>query len=612
MRCLLWTLYLSLPTISLGTELRAKQSTATLSSSFFRTSIKNQSVTTDLRELLWTLEAEWGIIGLCHPTSNHLAPFFPHCVPSSLYDNNVDEHHRRRHLEEQNEEQSKSEETTKNRRDEIGNIVFNSCMALLCVSLAALAAGLTLGLLSINSMDLLVKMRIGTTETERLQASSLLPIVRKRHQLLVTLLILNSIANEALPLFLDELVPAFMAILLSVTLVLFFGEIIPSAVFTGSNKIELASKLTPLVRFLMCIFYPIAVPIAKMLDILLDHQHGEEVVFSRAELSAMVRIQYEERLAFKKRRKKDNVSTGTASLYVSEACCYKTTDGLSTARFHADGAPICNYNSMDTYKPNNQQKSREKFGDLRQESLHIDEVNIMEGALHLKTKRAMDIYTPIRNVFSIPADTILTEESIIEIYSSGYSRVPVFLSRPGDAASDGKTAFIGVLLTKQLMVVNSRDMRQVTTLPLLLPHVVPPTINLVDLINLFQDFSSRGGGKASVAGSGHLAVVCARPEIAEKALTIGEPIPSGAAVMGIVTLEDCVEELLQEEIYDETDHMELYRVKSALHAIQVWKKFVERKKKARKERSDETTIGTVQECIITDDPNLTPSSNACC
>jgi metal transporter CNNM len=205
----------------------------------------------------------------------------------------------------------------------------------------------------------------------------------------------------------------------------------------------------------------------------------------------------------------------------------------------------------------------------------------------------MDIYTPIRNVFSIPADTLLTEESIIEIYSSGYSRVPVFQASPGEAVSDGKTAFIGFLLTKQLMVVNSQDMRQVTTLPLLLPHIVPPTINLVDLINLFQDSSSRGGGLAAVAGSGHLAVVCARPEIAEQALTIGEPIPLGAAVMGIVTLEDCVEELLQEQIYDETDRMELYRVKSALHALRIWKKFVQRKKKARKERSDANESGTV-------------------
>ena len=37
---------------------------------------------------------------------------------------------------------------------------------------------------------------------------------------------------QALPLFLDRIVPSYMAIILSVTLVLFFGEIIPSAIFT--------------------------------------------------------------------------------------------------------------------------------------------------------------------------------------------------------------------------------------------------------------------------------------------------------------------------------------------------------------------------------------------
>ena len=40
-------------------------------------------------------------------------------------------------------------------------------------------------------------------------------------------------ANEALPLFLDKIVPSWLAIILSVTFVLFFGEIIPSSLFTG-------------------------------------------------------------------------------------------------------------------------------------------------------------------------------------------------------------------------------------------------------------------------------------------------------------------------------------------------------------------------------------------
>ena len=99
-------------------------------------------------------------------------------------------------------------------------------------------------------------------------------------------------------------------------------------------------------------------------------------------------------------------------------------------------------------------------------------------------------------------------------------------------------------------------------------------MNLVDLINLFQSGGGRGGG-----GS-HLAVVCARPLIAEQALADDLPIPPEAAVIGVISLEDVIEELLQEEIYDEYDHRELDITRLAVNR---WKAFVERKKLKREE-----------------------------
>ena len=108
----------------------------------------------------------------------------------------------------------------------------HAACALACVTTAALAAGLTMGLLSLDPLMLLIKMRAGATQREKDQAAALLPIVKQHHLLLVTLLLLNSMANEALPLFLEVLVSPVVAVILSVTFVLFFGEIIPSAVFT--------------------------------------------------------------------------------------------------------------------------------------------------------------------------------------------------------------------------------------------------------------------------------------------------------------------------------------------------------------------------------------------
>ena len=63
----------------------------------------------------------------------------------------------------------------------------------------------------------------------------MLPILQKHHLLLVTLLLCNAAAMEALPIFLDAIVPSVLAIVISVTAVLFFGEIIPQAVCTGPN-----------------------------------------------------------------------------------------------------------------------------------------------------------------------------------------------------------------------------------------------------------------------------------------------------------------------------------------------------------------------------------------
>jgi metal transporter CNNM len=50
-------------------------------------------------------------------------------------------------------------------------------------------------------------------------------ILEKPHLLLVTLLLVNAASMEALPLVLDRLVSPYMAVILSVTAVLFFGMV---------------------------------------------------------------------------------------------------------------------------------------------------------------------------------------------------------------------------------------------------------------------------------------------------------------------------------------------------------------------------------------------------
>ncbi|KAJ6369452.1 hypothetical protein OIU76_027807 [Salix suchowensis] len=77
-------------------------------------------------------------------------------------------------------------------------------------------------------VDLEILIKAGQPQ-ERKNAEKILPIVKNQHLLLCTLLIGNALAMEALPIFIDALLPAWGAILISVTLILAFGEIIPQA-----------------------------------------------------------------------------------------------------------------------------------------------------------------------------------------------------------------------------------------------------------------------------------------------------------------------------------------------------------------------------------------------
>ena len=80
--------------------------------------------------------------------------------------------------------------------------------------------------MSIDDLDMELTLTSGT-DSERQRAQKVLKVISNHHLLLVTLLLANATAMEALPLILDEIFPTWATILLSVTGVLLFGEIIP-------------------------------------------------------------------------------------------------------------------------------------------------------------------------------------------------------------------------------------------------------------------------------------------------------------------------------------------------------------------------------------------------
>ena len=80
-----------------------------------------------------------------------------------------------------------------------------------------------MGLLSLDLMTLKI-MKDGGSPKEQKQAEKILPIVERHHLLLVTLLLANAAAVESMPIFLDRISSPIIAILVSVTAVLIFGE----------------------------------------------------------------------------------------------------------------------------------------------------------------------------------------------------------------------------------------------------------------------------------------------------------------------------------------------------------------------------------------------------
>lgn len=158
-----------------------------------------------------------------------------------------------------------------------------------------------------------------------------------------------------------------------------------------------------------------------------------------------------------------------------------------------------------------------EHADADDSELDEDEVEIMRGALQLSEKRVRDIMTSLRNVYWLTPDTRVNAEKIDEIKERGWSRIPVLNHRC--------TTCFGILLMKDLVDIDfDEQARRVDELPLYPSQVVG---SMTALDTLFRKF---------INGGTHLF-----------------PVEQGDEIVGIVTIEDLLEEIVGHEIEDETD-----------------------------------------------------------
>ncbi|KAL1649538.1 cell agglutination protein Mam3 [Diplodia intermedia] len=161
------------------------------------------------------------------------------------------------------------------------------------------------------------------------------------------------------------------------------------------------------------------------------------------------------------------------------------------------------------------------LGESPEERLNQDEVTIISAVLDLKEKPVGSIMTPMNDVFTMSADTVLDEKMMDNILSAGYSRIPIY-------QPDNPRNFVGMLLVKLLITYDPEDAKQVRDFSLAtLPETRPET-SCLDIVNFFQE------------GKSHMVLVSDFP---------GESY----GALGVITLEDVIEELIGEEIIDESD-----------------------------------------------------------
>ncbi|CAH7687895.1 hypothetical protein PPACK8108_LOCUS22755 [Phakopsora pachyrhizi] len=155
------------------------------------------------------------------------------------------------------------------------------------VILSGIFAGLTLGYMSLDSTQLIVLSKSGTEEQKAL-AKKIAPLRKDGHLLLITLLMANMIANEALPVVSENVMGGgIQAIIVSTVLVIIFSEIIPQSI-CATHGLKIGATCATPVRVLIFIFYPIAWPIATLLTKLLGKHSG--VIYRRAELKELVNL----------------------------------------------------------------------------------------------------------------------------------------------------------------------------------------------------------------------------------------------------------------------------------------------------------------------------------
>lgn len=302
--------------------------------------------------------------------------------------------------------------------------------------LSGLFSGLNLGFMSLGKEELQRKIKLGDE-----RATVVYRLRKNGNLLLCTILIGNVLVNNILAVYMGEMFTGTMAVIISTSLVVVFGEILPQAI-CSRYPLEIGSKAAPVFRIIMYALYIICKPLSMIMDYFLGPE--PPIRHSKLEIGEMI---------------KDH---------------------------EAD------------------------------ESTDIDsrEARTVMGALTFSGKTAWEVMTPKKNVYRFYENDKITTELIEDIKKRGHTRIPIF--------KDKEDKVVGIVLVKNLIGIRKgtkviTHSKQAIT--------VNENTTLDDVLDIFRKIRQ------------HLLIVVDEHE----------------NVLGIITLEDVLEEVFGYEILDETD-----------------------------------------------------------
>ena len=313
-------------------------------------------------------------------------------------------------------------------------------ISFILVVLSALFAGLTLGLLTLDTHTLRRRANHGDAD-----AIIVYPLRARGNLLLTTLLIGTAMVNTTLAIFLGSVTSGLVGGILATALIVVFGEIIPQSIFSR-HALRLGAKTAWFTKLVLFLFYPIAYPISRILDYFL----GKELptMYTKKEFMDMI----------------------------------------------------------------------SEHEDSEHSQIDADEERIVHGALKFSHTRVREAMTVAEKVVSCDENQRLNDDFFNTVSEHGFSRIPVY--------SGDKSNIVGILYAKDLLVEDEDISIKQTEEAFDKNYMTARPDQMLDVV-LAKMLKEKQ----------HLAIVKSKND----------------QFLGVISLEDIIEEILQQEIEDEGD-----------------------------------------------------------